>query len=295
MPNESKTPRIALILGSGGIKCISSIGLLKVLHREQIIPDVIVGCSGGSLFGAVYATGEDPDRIETLVLKMWQKKEFRDIKYFDLLKMFFPKLLRYNETFGLIRGNRIEKIFREYFCGATIENTQIPLQIVATDFFSGEAIVLQEGSIAEAVRASISIPVLLQPKKIGGKVLIDGAVSDPLPIDVAIRYGADIIIAMGYENPIYETLNSPITTLLHLTALYNNNLMIANHAAHQMAHHYEIVMVYPDLDIRFFDIEKIPELIKTGEEETIQELPNIRSAIEHFGKTSSTMSDVFIS
>ncbi len=86
MSKGVKTPRIALVLGSGGIKCISSIGLLKVLHRENIVPDIIVGCSGGSLFGAVYATGEHPDRIEELVLRMWQKKEFRDIKYLDVLK-----------------------------------------------------------------------------------------------------------------------------------------------------------------------------------------------------------------
>jgi NTE family protein len=223
---------------------------------------------------------------------MWQKKEFRDIKYFDILRMFFPRLLRYSESFGLIRGNRIEKIFRGYFNGKTFEQTKIPLQLVATDLFTGEAVVLQEGSLAEAVRASISIPVLFQPKKIAGKVLIDGAVSDPLPIDVAIRYGADIIIAMGYENPIYPTLDSPITTLLHLTALYNNNIMIANHAMHQMAHHYEIIIVYPELeDIHFFDIEKIPQLIEIGEEEAIQELPNIRTAIEYFGKDSSTQSD----
>ncbi len=284
MSNESKTPRIALVLGSGGIKCIASIGLLKVLQREHIVPNIIVGCSGGSLFGAVYATGEHPDNIEALVLKLWQKKEFRDIKYFDFLKMFFPKLLRYNESFGIIRGNRIEKIFREYFRGATIENTKIPLQLVATDFFSGETVVLDKGSIAEAVRASISIPVLFQPKKIAGRVLIDGAVSNPLPIDVAIRYGADIIIAMGYESPIYETLSSPVTTLLHLTALYNNNLMSANHAMHHTVHHYEIIVVYPDMEAHFFDVEKIPELIKVGEDETIQELPNIRSAIESFAK-----------
>jgi NTE family protein len=285
MPSTPQSPRIALVLGSGGIKCIASIGLLKVLHREQIIPDLIVGCSGGSLFGAVYAIGEHPDRIENLVLRMWQKKEFRDFKYFDMLKMFLPKFLRFNESFGLIRGNRVEDIFREYFQGITFEHTKIPLQIVTTDFFTGETVVLAEGSVAEAVRASISIPVFFQPKKIAGKVLIDGAVSNPLPIDVAIRYGADIIIAMGYESPIYEIIDSPITTLLHLTALYNNNLMMANQAIHNMAHHYEIIMVCPDLPeaIRFFDIEKIPDLIKIGEEEATQEFLNIRSAIENFG------------
>jgi len=284
MAATAQSPRIALVLGSGGIKCIASIGLLKVLQREHIVPDVIVGSSGGSLFGAVFAAGEDPDEIEHLVLRMWQKKEFRDIKYVDLFKMFFPKLLHFNESFGLIRGNRIEKILQAYFQEMTIENTRIPLQIVATDFFTGEEVVLNQGSIAEAVRASIGIPIFFQPKKIGGKTLIDGGVSNPLPVNVAIRYGADIIIAMGFESPTYATIDSPIKTLLHLTGLSINHLMIANQAIHNMAHHYEIIMVYPDLsnNIRFFDIERIPELIKIGEEETIHELPNIRSAIEQF-------------
>ena len=284
MAATAQSPRIALVLGSGGIKCIASIGLLKVLQREHIVPDVIVGSSGGSLFGAVFAAGEDPDEIEHLVLRMWQKKEFRDIKYGDLFKMFFPKLLHFNESFGLIRGNRIEKILQAYFQEMTIENTRIPLQIVATDFFTGEEVVLNQGSIAEAVRASIGIPIFFQPKKIGGKTLIDGGVSNPLPVNVAIRYGADIIIAMGFESPTYATIDSPIKTLLHLTGLSINHLMIANQAIHNMAHHYEIIMVYPDLpnNIRFFDIERIPELIKIGEEETIHELPNIRSAIEQF-------------
>ncbi len=285
---DAKKPRIALVIGSGGIKCISSIGLLKVLHREQIVPDMIVGCSGGSLFGAVYANGEHPDKIEELVLKMWQKKEFRDIKYLDLLKMFFPKLLRYDESFGLIRGNRIEKIFQDYFRGAQIEQTPIPLQLVATDLFTGEPVILQKGSIAEAVRASISIPILFQPKHLNDRVLVDGAVSNPLPIDVAMRYGVDIIIAMGYENPVYSVLSNPISTILHLTALYNNNLMIANQTIHHTVHHYEIITIYPPMeDIHFFDIEKIPGLIQAGEDEAMQEIPNIRSAIGNFESYST--------
>jgi len=284
MPSTQKSPRIALVLGSGGIRCIASIGLLKVLHREQIMPDVIVGSSGGSLFGAVFATGEHPDEIERLVLKMWQKKEFRDIKYFDILKIFFPKLLRFNESFGVIRGDRIEKIFREYFQGASIENTKIPLKIVATDFFTGEEVVLDKGSIAEAVRASIGIPVLFQPKKIGGRTLIDGVVSNALPVNVAIRHGADVIIAMGFETPTYSTIDSPIKVLLQLTGISNNNLLAANQAIHHMTHHYEIIMVYPKFSGEFylFEVERIPELVGTGEQATIEELPNIKSAIENF-------------
>lgn len=284
MAATAQAPRIGLVLGSGGIKCIASIGLLKVLYREQIVPDIIVGSSGGSLFGAVFAAGEDPKEIEHLVLRMWQKKEFRDIKYFDILKMFFPKLFRFDESFGLIRGKRIENILQAYFQEMTFQDTRIPLQIVATDFFTGEEVILDHGSIAEAIRASIGIPVLFQPKKIAGKTLIDGAVSNPLPINVAIRHGVDVIIGMGFESPTYTALDSPIKTLLQLTSIWNNNLMIANHAVHQMAHHYEIIMVYPEFpgEFRLLEVERIPELIKLGEEEALRELPNIRSAIAEF-------------
>ena len=284
MPETRQRPRIALVIGSGGIKCIASIGLLKVLYREEILPDIIIGSSGGSLFGAVFAAGEHPDRIEEKVLTMWQKKEFRDIKYFDLLKLFLPKLFRYDEMFGLVRGDRIEKIFREHFQDIDFAQSKIPLQIVTTDFFSGEAVVLEHGPIAEAVRASIGIPIFFRPKKIDGRVLVDGGISNPLPIDVAIRYGADIIIAMGFESPTYSRIDSPLKALLHLIGISSNNLQIANHAAHHMAHHYEIIMVYPDLqgEFHFFDVEKIPDLIKLGEEEALAELPNLRNAIENF-------------
>jgi NTE family protein len=277
-------PRIGLVLGSGGIKCLASIGLLNVLRREQIVPDVIVGSSGGSLLGAMFAAGEHPSEIERLVLKMWKKKQFLDIRYLDLLKMAFPRFFRFNQTFGFLGGARIEKIFRSYFQEATLEQTQIPLQVVATDFFSGEEVVLKSGSIAEAVRASISLPLFFRPKIINGRTLIDGGVSNPLPVNVAIRRGVDVIIAMGFESPTYTTINSPVKTLLHLTGLSINNLLIANHAAHNMAHHYEIIMVYPDLqgEFHFFDIDRIPELIEIGEREALGELPNIRSAIDNF-------------
>ncbi len=248
------------------------------------MPDVVIGSSGGSLFGAVFASGEHPEVIEQKVLRRWKKKEFRDINYFDLLKLFFPKLFRYNEMFGIIRGNRIEKIFQEYFNHLTIEQTSIPLQIVATDFFSGETVILDKGSIAAAIRASIGIPLFFQPKIIGDNILTDGGVSNPLPIDVAIRYGADVIIAMGFETPTYSSIDSPVKALLHLTGPSSNNLQIANHGVHTMAHHYEIVRVYPDFqgEFHFFDVNKNPDLIVIGEEETVQELPNIRGAIEHF-------------
>ena len=284
MSETRQAPRIALVIGSGGIKCIAGIGMLKVLHRERLLPDVIIGSSGGSLFGAVFAAGEHPDRIEEKVLAMWKKQEFRDIDYFDLPKLFFPKLFRYDEMFGLVRGNRIEKIFRKHFQDMHFEQCKIPLQIVATDFFSGEPVVIDKGSIAEAVRASIGIPLFFQPKKIDGQVLVDGGISNPLPIDVAIRYGADIIIAMGFESPTYSHIDSPLKALLHLIGISSNNLQIANHAVHNMAHHYEIVTIHPELqgEFHFFDVEKIPDLIKIGEEEATAELPNIRSAIEHF-------------
>ena len=83
----------------------------------------------------------------------------------------------------------------------------------------------------------------------------------------------------------FSTINSPIKALLQLTGISNNNLLSVNQAIHHMTHHYEIIMVYPTFSGEFylFEVERIPELIKTGEQATIEELPNIKSAIENFG------------
>jgi NTE family protein len=127
--------------------------------------------------------------------------------------------------------------------------------------------VISEGAIEDAVRASISIPYIFPPKKLNGRYLIDGYQSDPLPIGVAIKEGADIIIAMGFESPYQEHVTSLMRYNFQIASMTSNNLLKTNYAFHNLAHHSEIIPIIPEFKhrIKLFDTDKLPYVIEEGE------------------------------
>lgn len=110
---------------------------------------------------------------------------------------------------------------------------------------------LSEGRVRDAVRASIAIPYIWKPWQIGGRWLLDGCVSDPLPVDVAIRESADGILAMGFESPYPKAIRSATRYAFQVNSVYTNNLLRANYAFHNLAHHAEIIPVLPTSTARY--------------------------------------------
>src|SRR5205814_879748 len=100
-----------------------------------------------------------------------------------------------------------------------------PLHLVATDFYGGNKVVLSKGTIFDAVRASLAIPTVFAPWEVDGQLLVDGAANDPLPIDVAIREGGHVILAMGFEVDYYRHMNSLAAVNSQLNSIYTNNLL----------------------------------------------------------------------
>ena len=173
-------PKIAVVLGSGGLRGISQVGVLKVLEDENIKIDHIVGCSMGSLIGALYCCGHTTDNILKLAMNL-KREHWFDIK---IGKM------------GLCSGEQALTIMKLLTQKRKFSETDISLSIVAADLNAGEEVVFSEGSVAEAVRASISIPGVFMPYQKGEMLLVDGAVVNPTPIDIAFNNGADIVIAV---------------------------------------------------------------------------------------------------
>jgi len=190
-------------------------------------------------------------------------------------------LFKFDESFGLIDDRIINRRLRVGFEGATFADVQIPLFVTATDLYSGEQVVLSEGSVAEAVRASISIPYIFPPRKVNGRFLVDGYQSDPLPIGVAIKEGADIILAMGFESPYQERVTSLMRYNFQISSVTSNNLLKTNFAFHNLAHHSEIIPILPEFNqrIKLFDTDKLPYVIKEGERVTEQHLPYIKEIL----------------
>ena len=277
---KSQRPKLALVLGSGSVKCAAALGLWEVFSREGIPIDMVVGCSGGSCLSAPIAFGMDPGLVKEATLKTWDKKLFK-IDYRNLPTLLFPRLLGFNASFGLYKDAPIVRVLEDFFGDLTIEDAPIPLYIVATDLVTGKQVVLSKGKVSDAIRASIGMPLVLSPKEVNGRLLVDGGASAPLPIGVAIKEGGDVIIAMGYESPYSENFNSPGPLMQQLASISINNLLIASLSFYNLAHYHEIVLIVPKFEgkIGAFDTDKIPYIIEIGKRATEEQIPYIKSLL----------------
>ncbi len=270
-------PRVALVVGSGGVKCAAAVGMWKVLQREGIRPDMVVGCSGGSIYMAGMALGRTADEAERYSHEMWTGL-FKRLDYRSVLRSLLPRRFGFSERIGLIDDAAVGAKIANLFGEQTFADTRIPLHIAATDLHSGEKVALGAGSIADAVRASIAMPLLLRPWPVGGRLLIDGGVSDPLPIGLAIREGAEIILAMGFARPPLKRIDSLLGIGNQAMSIAINNLLHSTYAFYSAVHHAEIIPIMPAFDrpIEIGDAHLIPHIIEQGERATLTALPYLR-------------------
>lgn len=192
-----KKKKIGLALGSGAARGLAHIGVLKILTANQISIDFIAGSSMGALIGALYASGLSIEQMEDIACNTdWKLTA----------KMFTPTL----PWAGLVEGNRIREFIRTLVGDKNINDLQIPFAAVATDVQTGEEIVIENGSLIEAVRASISIPGVFTPVRHQNRFLVDGGVVNPVPADVARNMGADIVIAVNVRSSLDVTARNII-------------------------------------------------------------------------------------
>jgi NTE family protein len=274
--------RVALVIGSGSVKCAAALGLMKVFEREKIKVDMVVGCSGGSLYAAAIALGWSTQKAVAETLRLWTKEVTARRSWRAFLQI--AGLRPFDESFGLVRDDLILRRLKEVFGDRCMAETEIPLFVTATDFYSGEQTVMcgREYLIRDALRASISIPYIFPPHKIGDRWYVDGYLTDPLPVGVAIREGADLIVAIGFESPHQRKVSSIIRYAFEVSSITSNSLLHSNFAFHNLAHHSEIVPVIPEFSqsIHLFDTDKIPYVIEEGERAAEEQIPYIRKVLE---------------
>ncbi len=181
--SEGAPPRkIALVLGSGAARGWAHIGVINALSEAGVRPDCVVGTSIGALVGAAYASGKIHS-IEELARELdWRKV----VSLFDVV---FPRS-------GLIDGRKIADSIREQVEPGNIEDLSLPFRAVSTDLVTSREVVIQDGDVVEAVRASISVSGMFTPVKRGAMVLVDGGLVNPVPVSVARHMGADYVIAV---------------------------------------------------------------------------------------------------
>ncbi|MEA1896600.1 MAG: patatin-like phospholipase family protein [Bacteroidota bacterium] len=179
-----KKNKIGLALGSGSARGLAHIGVLRLLKEKNISIDVIAGSSMGALVGACYARNGDITDLEETVLNLdWkQSAQLADPNLALLFK-------------GVIHGEKVKELLKTVIGDVKFRDLKIPLAVVATDVNRGEEVVIKEGSVIEAVRASISIPAIFMPVKLNNRFLIDGGIVNPVPVNVVKDMGATFVIA----------------------------------------------------------------------------------------------------
>ncbi|MGI5911974.1 MAG: patatin-like phospholipase family protein [Syntrophomonadaceae bacterium] len=259
-------PRIALVLGAGSARGLAHIGVLQVLKENDIPFDFIVGCSMGAMIGAIYACGADMRMLARMVVNL-DSRIFFDVR--------LPRM-------GFISGKKIEELLNLLTKRKKFSDTNIPLLVVATDLITGKEIVLEEGSITEAVRASISIPGIFHPVKRNGMILVDGAVVDRLPIDLARSRGADIVIAVDVtfgEGRIVSISNTIDVILTAIDIMQKQQFDLTYEKAD--------ILIQPAVNcFGSYEFEKSKEIIELGRQAAEKKLGEIQDKINNVQDTS---------
>jgi NTE family protein len=280
--SDQTRPKVALVIGSGGLKCAAVIGLVEVLEREKIDLDMVIGCSGGAVFGAGLALGFNSDQLNKTRELAWTADVTKKISLSSVMKILFPKAVRNNDLIGIFDDSKMTDNIEQAFGKTTVfADMEIPFHCVATDFHTGEMVVLSEGPLAKAVRISSGIPVIFKPIDWNGQLLIDGGLSNPLPVDVAIQQGANIIIAVGFETPLTPSIASPGQYAMQMFNILVNQLLYKKYAFFNAVHHSEIITIMPEFseEIRINDVDKVPYIIDQGRKETEKHIAYLRKML----------------
>lgn len=178
--------KIGLALGGGSAKGCAHLGVFQYLEENTIQAQMVSGTSIGSFAGAVYAAGKHKELLEFSKTITWQMI----VQHLDLA---FPRQ-------GIMSGKRLEKFLKKFLPYQNIEDLPIPFYAIATDISTGEEIILDKGPLIPAIRASISLPVIFTPIEKEGRLLADGGLVNPLPINVLRNKGAEKIIAVDLNH-----------------------------------------------------------------------------------------------
>jgi NTE family protein len=196
LPSPPPRPaKVALVLGAGASKGFAHIGVLKVLEANNVPVHMIVGTSAGSFVGGLYAYGYKAFPLQKLAISVTKD---------EVIELVMPKN-------GFVSGDRLRVYVNTKVQNTPIEKFPIPFYAVATDIKDGRLVVFGSGNAGAAIQASCSVPGIFQPTRFSGKTYVDGGVVSPLPIDVARRYGADVVIAVDISSSINQ--NIPVSTL----------------------------------------------------------------------------------
>ncbi|MGO3999860.1 patatin-like phospholipase family protein [Pseudomonas fluorescens] len=257
---ETPRPKVGLVLSGGAARGLAHIGVLKALEEQGIKIDAIAGTSMGAVIGGLYASGYKIDELEKLALRIdWQqalsdappradvpfRRKQDDRDFLVKQKLSFRDDGSLGLPLGVIQGQNLSLLLESLLAHTSdtrdFDKLPIPFRAVATDIASGEKVVFRKGHLPQVIRASMSIPAVFAPVELDGRLLVDGGMTDNIPLDVAREMGVDVAIVVDIGTPlrsrkqlatVVDVLNQSITLMTRrnseeqLAALHPNDVLI---------------------------------------------------------------------
>ncbi len=263
--------KIGLALSGGAVLGIAHVGVLKVLEENKIPIDLIAGTSAGSLVGAFLAAGYSYDQMF---------KKVKSLTWGKISKLTLPKM-------GLLNSKLLERFIDSELGRIDISSLPIPFAAVTVDLTTGKQVILREGPLSEAVRASCAIPGVFTPVIRGKKVLVDGGVLNFLPTDVVRQMGADYVIAVKLTPSIVS--KKPLENIIQVL-LNSFQLTIAQIAEHAPDGDATIV---PDLTgLNSYDFEQAEKLFQRGHDAALLAIEQIKQDLKVKAKVSDLLRSI---
>jgi predicted acylesterase/phospholipase RssA len=277
--------RLGVALGGGSARGYAHIGALSVLEQYGFTPSVIAGTSFGAVIGALYATGQTPAQMKKVAEETRRRDVIPYITDFGLHKA------------ALFSGDKLESYFESMLDGRSFSDLKRELIVVATDIDTGERVLLKEGSLAKALRASASMPGIFAPVEIAGRRLVDGGLGSPIPIDTLSSLGVDLAIGIGAgttadESSAIKNVQNILKTdwgkKLHQRLHYPGKTHAISRLGRGLAYTANTYLSKPDHDslqvhtnppISWLHFHRAEQAIKAGEKALEAFIPKIQQAL----------------
>ncbi|MBI4436925.1 MAG: patatin-like phospholipase family protein [Candidatus Omnitrophica bacterium] len=302
MAREIGDVLVGLALGSGAALGLAHVGVLKVLEKEKIPIDVVAGTSMGAIVAAVWASGKKPDEMEKIAERFSSRA-----RTFSLFADF-----NFLWTRGFFKGVKVSGFLKNLLGSRTFQDASFPLKVVAVDLNTREELILDKGLLFEAVRASMSIPGIVEPILRDGQTIVDGAVVSPVPIETLRRCGANKIIAVNVlpspqavlerRKRLEETEEKKMAAVLKknffIRSLYRlrkklrrvfipnifdimmQSMQTMEYEISEIACRNADVVIRPTtISASWFEFFEAKKFIRRGEEETLKHLPEIKQLV----------------
>jgi NTE family protein len=259
--------KLGLALGWGGARGLAHIGVIKGLVKHKIPLDVIAGSSMGALVGGLYAARQDINKVD---------QALGNFDYKELLKTFFDPMM----GDGLVKGEKLVQFLKQMVQDMKIEETAIAFGAVATDLNTADKVVLSDGPLAEAIRASSSVPVVFHPFEITSRKLVDGGMSSPVPVETARKMGAEIVIAVNLDSIFFLPENRKSETDESMVSvLWKSQALLRYHLAKKEVEDADVVIEPKVVYINDLDFSRGQLMVEAGEQAVEEKMSEIKKLL----------------